>query len=364
MKKHFLLTQLLPLSGQMLIPNNSNPQNDHQRKYWWPYSRLKFSKILLAVMLNVTLLCHSDSVLADEPAKILLQKMQNASRTLNYNMAFVTINAQQGVESLRFRHAYIGKQSIAQFLQMDGPGREVIQRGDEISYFDPDLQPFTLPGNHIVSSLPSLVYTNFKQLADYYDFITIGRARIANSLCDVVRIVSRDGDRYSYIVWLDTQTSLPLRIDLLDNNGDPLEQFRVIAYSTSQQPDATMEKLQTLKLPPLLAIPVATKQQFSWQVNWLPTGFQQISSNRHQLDGINYPVESRLYSDGLFSFSLHVSRADNTSINQVLRIGQRTILSQISHHQDITLVGELPPSVAKRIVGSVKFVTRPPVGTQ
>jgi sigma-E factor negative regulatory protein RseB len=48
---------------------------------------------------------------------------------------------------------------------MDGPRREVVQRGNEISYFEPGLEPFTLNGDYIVDSLPSLVYTDFKRLA-------------------------------------------------------------------------------------------------------------------------------------------------------------------------------------------------------
>ncbi len=45
-----------------------------------------------------------------------------------------------------------------------------VQRGNEISYFEPGLEPFTLNGDYIVDSLPSLIYTDFKRLSPYYDF--------------------------------------------------------------------------------------------------------------------------------------------------------------------------------------------------
>ncbi|OZI14176.1 hypothetical protein CE195_10445 [Sodalis-like symbiont of Philaenus spumarius] len=35
--------------------------------------------------------------------------------------------------------------------------------------------------------------------------------QIPASLCEVVRVVARDGTRFSYIVWIDTTTKLPLR---------------------------------------------------------------------------------------------------------------------------------------------------------
>ncbi|MCP5586877.1 sigma-E factor regulatory protein RseB, partial [Klebsiella pneumoniae] len=77
-----------------------------------------------------------------------------ASQSLNYELAFISIN-KQGVESLRYRHARLDNQPLAQLLQMDGPRREVVQRGNEISYFEPGLEPFTLNGDYIVDSLPS-----------------------------------------------------------------------------------------------------------------------------------------------------------------------------------------------------------------
>ncbi|STW49060.1 anti-sigma E factor [Klebsiella pneumoniae] len=49
-----------------------------------------------------------------------------------------------------------------------------------------------------------------------------GRTRIADRLCDVIRVVARDGTRYSFIAWLDAETKLPLRVDLLDRDGETL----------------------------------------------------------------------------------------------------------------------------------------------
>lgn len=288
-------------------------------------------------------------------SQTLLQNMQQASRMLNYELAFVNIDPQQGVESMRYRHAQINHQQVSQLLQMDGPRREVVQRGKEISYFDPSVEPFTLPGDYIVDAIPSLIYANFKRLASYYNFISMGRTRIADSLCEVIRVVSKDGTRYSYLVWMDVKTNLPLRVDLLGRDGETLEQFRVIDYTISKQPDLLLYKLQSAVLPPQLAAPVAKKQIFNWQPGWLPLGFKEMSSSRRQIPGIDEPIESRLYSDGLFSFSLNVNPVSRLSSNQTLHTGRRTVISQINNHVEITVVGELPPPTIKRILNSIKF---------
>lgn len=85
------------------------------------------------------LLCSTNAS-ADVSSGALLQQMNVASQSLNYELSFISIN-KQGVESLRYRHARLDNQALAQLLQMDGPRREVVQRGNEISYFEPGLEP-------------------------------------------------------------------------------------------------------------------------------------------------------------------------------------------------------------------------------
>lgn len=170
----------------------------------------------------------------------LLQQMSSASRSLNYELAYISIS-KQGIESLRYRHAVIGNVPLGQLLHMDGPRREVLQRGGGISYFEPGLEPFTLTGDHIVDALPAIVYADFTRLAKYYDFISVGSTRIADRPCEVLRVVARDGSRYSYIVWMDEDTKLPLRVDLLDRDGETLEQYRVISFAVGADVQGAMQ---------------------------------------------------------------------------------------------------------------------------
>ena len=140
-------------------------------------------QLWFAMSLVTGSLLFSANASATPASGALLQQMNLASQSLNYELSFISIN-KQGVESLRYRHARLDNRPLAQLLQMDGPRREVVQRGNEISYFEPGLEPFTLNGDYIVDSLPSLIYTDFKRLSPYYDFISVGRTRIADRLCE------------------------------------------------------------------------------------------------------------------------------------------------------------------------------------
>ncbi|EIX9656928.1 sigma-E factor regulatory protein RseB [Klebsiella pneumoniae] len=308
-----------------------------------------------AMSLMASSLLFSVNASADTSSGALLQQMNLASQSLNYELSFVSIS-KQGVESLRYRHARLNNQPLAQLLQLDGPRREVVLRGTEISYFEPGLDPFTLNGDYIVDSLPSLVYSDFKRLSAAYDFISVGRTRIADRLCDVIRVVARDGTRYSFIAWLDAETKLPLRVDLLDRDGETLEQFRVVSFNVGDNVSASMETLAKANLPPQLSVPEGgDKANFNWAPTWLPQGVTEVSSSQRRLPTFDGPVESRLYSDGLFSFSININRATAASSDQLLRTGRRTVSTTVRDNAEITVVGELPPQTAKRISDSIKF---------
>lgn len=289
-------------------------------------------------------------------SEALLQDMSQASQSLNYELSFININ-KQGIDSQRYRHALLDNLKVAQLLQMDGPQREVVQRGDEISYFEAGLEPFTLSGEYIVDALPTLAHADFKRMAAYYDFIPVGRARVADRLCDVLRIVARDGTRYNYIVWIDSESKLLLRADLLDRDGEALEQFRVVTVNLTGQPSDAIKKLAGEKLPPLLSVPDADNSEFTWHPTWLPEGFKQISSSARPLPTVGTPIESRMYSDGLYTFSINVSDAKSASTggDQLVRSGRRTISTVRRDQAEITVVGELPPQTAKRINDGITF---------
>lgn len=288
------------------------------------------------------------------PALAELQNMQRASQTLNYEMAYISVS-RQGIESLRYRHAVAARQQLAQLLKLDGSLVEITQRDKDISYFDVGLEPFTIKGDHIVDGLPAVVYAHLPPLTRYYDFIVAGRTRIANRWCQVIRVVSRDRSRYSYAIWVDMQQHLPLRADLLDDDGETLEQFRVIAFEVGPTVVARLKPLTARSLPPLLNATAQKNLVFSWQPSWLPDGVQEVSRSRKTLAGVRIPLESRFYSDGLFSFTVTVSARDEAAgvAEQLLRSGRRTLYSEIKNDRILTLVGEIPPDTAKRIVQSI-----------
>ncbi|WP_105900871.1 sigma-E factor regulatory protein RseB [Vibrio gangliei] len=313
-------------------------------------------KILISTWLLLSLFSQVASAEDAKPsAEALLLKMSEASKTMNYELSYILVR-KNSIEPLLYRHAIENEQNLAHLVYLSGPVREVIRRGDEISYIEPGLDPFSIRSGHMVAPLIPLIDSDINALSQIYDFVKIGRSREAGTACQVVRVVPKDGQRYSYIVWIDERTHLPLRADLVERNGEILEQYRTISYAVSDHVATILDGLNSVKLPDVLTLPKPEETDADWKVNWVPNGFEANSLNRYRMSVTGSVVESQLYSDGLFNFSVYVSemKTPNSQL-QTYRQGRRTLQTFIKDSREISVIGDIPPSTAKRIADSVTF---------
>ncbi|MEZ8147402.1 sigma-E factor regulatory protein RseB [Enterovibrio norvegicus] len=309
--------------------------------------------LLIGVVALVSLVANAST--DESPAEALLHQMGQATEQLNYELSYILVR-KNSIEPLRYRHALVEGESFGHIAYLSGPPREVIRRGDEVSYFEPGVDPFTIKSAQMVAPLPSILQTDVNHLASMYDFVPLGRAREAGLACDVVRVSPKDGARYSYVLWIDQGSRLLVRADLLDRDGDPIEQYRALSLVVSPKLSDAMSKLAALELPPVVQVPKQEKSELRWQVTALPNGFKPIYSNRHRLLMTERPVESQMFSDGLFSFSVYLAEADKMSVReQLVRKGGRTLHSHVSGNAEITVVGDIPPATAKKVAESVRF---------
>ncbi|MDR0217974.1 MAG: MucB/RseB C-terminal domain-containing protein [Enterobacteriaceae bacterium] len=288
----------------------------------------------------------------------LLQDMTHSVQTLTYELAFINLD-QKALIPLRYRHAIIDNQAIAQIVQMDSSRREIIQRGNQISYYEPGLDSFSLRGNHIVDYLPPIIFADFSNLQKFYNFIDAGFTHVGDHPVHIVRVISKDNDRYNYHLLIDKKTHLPLFTELFDQNDRVIiEESRVIAARVSDDIKQKLNTIVELKLPPIPVIPLSQNAKFSWKVNKLPDGFQEISRNRIRTSKTEL-LETIMYNDGLFNVSVNVvnfgeKTAKNTG-ESLFRQGRRTIYVVHKGKNIITVIGELPFKTIKQIAASVTF---------
>ncbi|MCF7481458.1 sigma-E factor regulatory protein RseB [Vibrio sp. J1-1] len=291
----------------------------------------------------------------DKPAEALLHQMSEASKNLSYELSYILIK-KNSIEPLLYRHATHGEEQYAHLIYLSGPVREVILRGREVSYIETGAEPFTIESGKMVAPTIPMLNTNIDELNRYYDYVQVGRAREAGVATQVLRIVPKDGLRYSYILWVDEKSKLPLRADLVDRDGEVLEQYRTISYTVNTKIAELMSGLEDVQLPAVLTMPKGEVSTSDWVVGWIPDGFEANELNRYRMAVSDQMVESQMYSDGLFNFSVYVASKDEHSLKgQLVRQGRRTLHSYVNGDYEISVVGDIPPATAQRIAQSVTF---------
>jgi len=260
-------------------------------------------------------------------------------------------------------------------LHLDGPAREVIRKGEQLYCIHPDarVEQIAQPTNGPFAA-ESMAST--QQLQQGYEFLLHGPKRIAGRPAVLVQLKPKDELRHHYLVWLDQQTSVALKSELVNQRGQVLERYQFNYFAPYEQwndnlfsprrqgvelettpaqdvdADATVADAQGA-VESLQAAPVQ-----NWKLNWLPVGFMQKDSA--QAAQANAHDARRMFSDGIVMFSVYVEPAHEDKQDGVAQVGATVLAVQHKQWQGlehrITVVGEIPEQTAKRIAQSVELM--------
>lgn len=286
-----------------------------------------------------------------------LEKMTAATRTLNFQVAYVVSRLNQETVPYLWRHGVLEDgTSVEQLNLQNGPGRELIRVGDVVSIFEPDTQPYSLHSQYINGPIPGELLYEPVSLTKGYEFVSVGRARVAGRPAQQIRIVSRDNTRFSYQLWLDEQSGMLLKLNTLDLQGNVLEQIQVTSLTMSDTPPAYFARVNRASLPRPLALTPSTNRQQGWEVDYLPDGMVEVKRDIRRLAMTGQVVEYKLFSDGLVDVSVYVQPAsDAIGSDLVLRHDLSTFLTLTDGKAQVTVIGEIPLQTANAIATSLKL---------
>jgi sigma-E factor negative regulatory protein RseB len=131
-----------------------------------------------------------------DSAQAWLAKMSNAVKSLNYTISFILLKPGVDSQPYLWRHG-VNEDGLEmeQLNLLNGPGREVVRIGDKVSYFEPNVPPYSLQSSIINGPFPSEFFQLPEKLILGYEFILVGRSRIAGRAAQQIRIISKDKSR-------------------------------------------------------------------------------------------------------------------------------------------------------------------------
>lgn len=288
-------------------------------------------------------------------------KMGQALQNLNYHGSMVYINGGQ-VESLQLIHKNDGGKESERLVHLSGEPREVIRKNDVVTCYLPDSRSVVVGQRRFNNHLFAKLTTNLEQFAPNYSFIIAGTNRVAGKEARIIEITPKDPFRYGYRLWIDQDSNLLLKSELVDGNDTVLEQMMFTQIEIVDDIPETM-------LAPAISGETFTWHgdhdksdnaldvDLSWQVANMPNGFMVSGRYKQQMPNSSQPAEHMIISDGLASVSVYIEpfNAESQSFVGASRMGAVNIFGAIHEDHQITVVGEVPISTVEMIGQSIRY---------
>lgn len=297
---------------------------------------------------------------ADDDARTWLARMNDALATRNYDGEFLHLSNGR-VEQMRILHRVAGGKVTERLVSLTGSGREIVRTDNEILCYLPDQRRVLVESRQdpgpLLGTLPRFDAT----LDANYRIEIVGRGRsVIGRGARVVAVVPRDAYRFGYRLWIDEDSRMPVRTDLVDAQGNVLEQVLFTTLSIGGSlPDAMLKPavrpdgytwIRQARSGTPATEPVA------WRLARLPPGFRLNSSGLQLLPGGERPVTHLVVSDGLASVSVFIEgpAPGRSTIEGQGRVGSAFAYSRVLGEHQVTAVGEVPPQTVQYIAAGIE----------
>jgi sigma-E factor negative regulatory protein RseB len=319
----------------------------------------------LALMSAGLLLCAaSGAARADQAnaaeAREWLVKMSEALSASNYEGRFTHRTARQS-ETLRIVHRVENGRSVERLVSLDGNGREIVRRADEVHCYLPDRRQVLVKPRRDEGSLAGSLPAATPELDAFYRMSIRAGLRLLERDVRLVEIMPRDRYRYGYRLWLDERTAMPLRSIVCDAEGRTIEQIQFTQLAVgSPIPASEIEPRVVADGFAWVREPVDADGRGSapapWHAQRLPPGFRLVQRSTQRMPGAPAPAQHLVFSDGLASISVFIEsggRRKPAAAEAPTRMGASSAFStQVGSHL-VTAVGEAPPETVREVANSM-----------
>jgi len=314
---------------------------------------------IIALLLLSNSLIASAEQIDSNTVREWLGRVTAAGKHLNYEGTFIYRHGNE-MEAVKIIHKADAQGEHERMISLTGSAREIIRNNKVVTCILPDSKSVVVDNHTPGTQLPSFP-SELEQLDAYYDFTFEGYERVASREARRVVIKPQDRFRYGYRLWIDDAFELLLRSELLDPEGNAVEQIMFTDIKLHETLDNDLLK------------PSISGREFTWVTddeathnepmpvdpNWrvqkTPDGFMLAHHNMHNLPDSNLPVEHLVYTDGLAWVSVYIEKLgkDADTLKGATSMGAVNAYGRVMGQYQVTAVGEVPAMTVELLSSSV-----------
>lgn len=294
-----------------------------------------------------------------------LTRIDKAASRGNFQGTFV-VSAAGMVSSTRIVHYCEGENRTQRIDALDGQARRVFRHNDLVHTLWPASRVVSIEQRDALASFPGLLQGggNGLPFAEHYRIETLGGDRVAGHEATVLQVRPRDTHRFGYRLWVETDSALLLRAEVVGGHGEVLESaaFSDVSINVKPQSEALLQPLRKLEgwrvLRPAVARTRLDAEGWSMRVS-LP-GFREIGCVKRPIepagDAAASQVLQSVWSDGLTYVSLFIEPFDAERHTRPLQTAIGATHTLQRRHGDwwITVMGEVPAPTLRQFAASLE----------
>lgn len=312
-----------------------------------------------------------------------LDKMSQASRLQNFRGTLI-IRQQDKLQAIKVNQGVTPEGSWQTLESLSGEPQKIFRHNDLVTSIFPAKQLVTISGDTGRAPLHPILPNNRRILTKIYQLTLAGEDRIANKNTQIIKMKPFDKNRYGYLFWLDKQSGILLKCDMLDAQGKVLEQLMYSEVELLDKPPVNPLDMQVIAQYRVINLQDASRYtQPAWQAVNLPEGFElkKSVSLAHPDQHMTYHL---VYSDGMASVSVFIERQALQGVLQkegehsdmpfspsgkaqtkaqtdeskplVYNMGPVNAYSAQVNNLNVTAIGEVPASAVKLIAESIQAI--------
>ncbi len=316
--------------------------------------RLTRLAIRFPFALTAGFLLYAASVQAEDAD--ILDRVAEAVRTLNYQGVMVYAHGGD-MHSLRIVHRYRNGREQERLQALTGEPREVLRDNEVVTCILPEDRKILVDRHDIRGPLSTMAALSPENLTPHYSLKMEPDQRLVDRDCQVVSLLPADDYRYGYRIWVDKQTQLPLRIDLLDTGGKTLEQvmftqvnFPEDIQDTALQPAIDLSTYTWVRQHDGNSLPSQAGYSH-WKFAELPPGYELVSHEVREQEENGPTMETFLFSDGLATVSAIIKPLGKlpSRLQGLSQLGAMHAYSKQSENYHVAVMGEVPADTVRFI---------------
>ncbi len=295
----------------------------------------------------------SSEPLSAAQARVWLERIHTAAHASNYQ-GILVFSAQGRLSSARVAHFGVGAQSYERVEMLDGAMRVSYRHNDRVLTLWPHNRIAVIEERDPRQA--SLRQTIEPRAADQYEMREQGVDHVAGREAVVLLLTPRDEQRFAQRLWIDKQSGLLLRADVLDHQQQVLESsaFSEVEIGIKAKPQSVLQPMTRLDGYRRIT-PTHTNTRLEaegWSMQGTVAGFTLASCTQRMLDPASNPSATAsalqaVFSDGLTHVSVFVEPYDALRHRQSLKTSvgaTHTLMRSKADSWWVTVVGDVPAS--------------------